>query len=256
MAPGASTSALSMKLLIDTKAQRVLFVEASKDVVDFFVSLLALPIGTAFKLLGKQSMVSCVGNLYTSVEKLDDMYVQDDTTKDAMLRPIVISPATTSTSTSVLRLPPPPPEQETLTLFSCIYYDKEDKDCGKYLTKVSGTACPICGGKMIMREDYPSRPDFFARLSKRAKKNPKAGDGEKGFVQGIATYTVMDDLTVSPLSSISSITLLNAFGVKDLSTLQEKTVQLGFKEASKQLFCPVTGEPYALLSVSPSLLPS
>jgi hypothetical protein len=54
----------------------------------------------------------------------------------------------------------------------------------------------------------------------------------KGFVQGVVTYTVMDDLTVTPMSSISSITLLNTFAVKDLASLQEKTVQLGYNEVN------------------------
>jgi hypothetical protein len=36
---------LRMKLLVDTRGQRVLFAEASKDVVDFLFSLLALPVG-------------------------------------------------------------------------------------------------------------------------------------------------------------------------------------------------------------------
>jgi hypothetical protein len=53
----------------------------------------------------------------------------------------------------------------------------------------------------------------------------------KGFVQSIVTYTVMDNLTVSPVSAISSgITLLNTVAVKDLGDIQEKTVQPGYKE--------------------------
>ncbi|KAM0903876.1 hypothetical protein ACQ4PT_018399 [Festuca glaucescens] len=146
-----ASSALSMKLLIDTKAQRVLFAEASKDVVDFLFSLLALPVGTAVKLLGKDSMVGCVGNLYSSVEKLDGTYVQPGAAKGAVLHPAVATEAVASV-------------------------------------------------------------------------------GRKGFVQGIVTYTVMDDLTVTPMSSISGITLLNAFAVEDLSALQEKTVQLDCNE--------------------------
>ncbi|CAO2174659.1 unnamed protein product [Urochloa humidicola] len=51
-----------------------------------------------------------------------------------------------------------------------------------------------------------------------------------GFVQGIVTYTVMDDLKVAPMSTISGITLLNTFGITDIGTLQEKTVQLGYDE--------------------------
>ncbi|XP_066381454.1 uncharacterized protein [Miscanthus floridulus] len=51
-----------------------------------------------------------------------------------------------------------------------------------------------------------------------------------GFVQGLVTYTVMDDLKVTPMSTISGITLLNTFGITDIGTLKEKTVQLGYEE--------------------------
>ncbi|GLT72031.1 hypothetical protein SLA2020_440020 [Shorea laevis] len=37
-------------------------------------------------------------------------------------------------------------------------------------------------------------------------------------------FMVMDDLTVKPMSTITSITLLNTFNVKDVSFLHEKTV--------------------------------
>jgi hypothetical protein len=56
-------------------------------------------------------------------------------------------------------------------------------------------------------------------------------------VQGIVTYTVMDNLTVNPMSSISSIALLNTFAVKDLGALQEKTLQLGYKEVTGSFIC-------------------
>ena len=62
-ATNTTTTTLSMKLLIDRKAQRMLFAEASKEVVDFLFSLLALPVATAVQLVGKEHMVGCVGNL-------------------------------------------------------------------------------------------------------------------------------------------------------------------------------------------------
>uniref|UniRef100_M8BNM8 DUF674 domain-containing protein n=1 Tax=Aegilops tauschii TaxID=37682 RepID=M8BNM8_AEGTA len=154
-----------MKLLVDTQARRVLFAEASKDAVDFLFSLLALPVGTAVKLLGKESMVGCVGSLYGSVEKLDGTYVQPGAAKDALLHPSVLSPAMTTPLTVV----------------------------------------PSAGSEGPVAETA-------------------VGMSGKGFAQGIVTYTVMDDLTVTPMSSISSITLLNTFAVRDLSALQEKTV--------------------------------
>jgi hypothetical protein len=82
-----------MKLLVDTKAERVLYAEAGKDVVDFLFSFLALPVGTVVKLLGKESMVGCVDNVYASVESLDDTYVEPGAAKDALLRPTVPSAA-------------------------------------------------------------------------------------------------------------------------------------------------------------------
>nr|CAB3476233.1 unnamed protein product [Digitaria exilis] len=61
---------------------------------------------------------------------------------------------------------------------------------------------------------------------------PAAG-GDKGFVRGVVTSTVMDDLKVAPMSTISGITLLNTFGITDIGSLQERKVQLGYSEKRK-----------------------
>jgi hypothetical protein len=53
--------------------------------------------------------------------------------------------------------------------------------------------------------------------------------GRDGFVQGVVTYTVMDDLKVPPMSTISGITLLNTLGITDIGILEEETVQLGYE---------------------------
>ncbi|KAL7084923.1 hypothetical protein ACP275_14G252000 [Erythranthe tilingii] len=64
---------------------------------------------------------------------------------------------------------------------------------------------------------------------------PQRASGEVGFVKGVVTYMVMDDLAVIPLSTISSITLLHKFQVKELSSLEEKVVTFGMDEAVKLL---------------------
>lgn len=60
---------------------------------------------------------------------------------------------------------------------------------------------------------------------------PDVGKGGKidegGFVKGVVTYLVMDDLAVKPMSTISSINTLNKFNVTDVGALQEKVVDLG-----------------------------
>jgi hydroxymethylpyrimidine/phosphomethylpyrimidine kinase len=43
---------------------------------------------------------------------------------------------------------------------------------------------------------------------------------------------VMDDLVVQPMSTISSITLLNKFNIKEVGSLQEKVVEMGMDEVT------------------------
>ncbi|KAE8792582.1 hypothetical protein D1007_32884 [Hordeum vulgare] len=236
MATATTTTALSMKLLIDTKARRVLFAEASKDVVDFLFSLLALPVGTAVKLLGKDAMVGCVGSLYGSVERLDGTYVQPGASKDVLLHPSVLSPAASGKS-SLLGLPAPPsPQAKTFYRCSmqCNCYNGRSvfgtpggssNSCRTYMTGSYGTHCPSCNNQMTTPFTVVPSAGSGGQVAQAA-----AGESGKGFVQGIVTYTVMDDLTVTPMSSISSITLLNTLAVRDLAALQEKTVQLGYDQ--------------------------
>ncbi|GKA23466.1 protein MOR1 isoform X1 [Tanacetum coccineum] len=52
----------------------------------------------------------------------------------------------------------------------------------------------------------------------------KGAVGGGGFVKGLVTYMVMDDLVVKLVSTISSITMLNKFNVKEVGALMEKMV--------------------------------
>lgn len=46
---------------------------------------------------------------------------------------------------------------------------------------------------------------------------------------------IMDDLTVRPTSTISSITSLNKFNVKDVAVLEEKVIDMGMDEVKDAL---------------------
>nr|CAB3476242.1 unnamed protein product [Digitaria exilis] len=231
-----ATKALSMKLLVDRKAPRVLIAEASKDVVDFLFSLLALPIATAITLVGKDAMVGCVANLYTSVEKIDSTYVQPGTTKDALLRPTFVSTRPCSTSAtatiSLLGLPAPPTGQ-LKTFYRCSYnYASACYNYRRNLYRLHQQMTTVVEYVYVQ----PPRATGSGNYSYPKAKDLSAGAAiAKGFVQGVVTYTVMDNLTVTPLSTISSITLLNASAVSNLGDLEEKTVQLGYNESKTVL---------------------
>ncbi|VAH74206.1 unnamed protein product [Triticum turgidum subsp. durum] len=212
---------LSMKLLVNSKSQRVLYAEAGKDVVDFLFSLLTLPLGTVAKLIADDSPAAgSVVNLYSSVDKLDDTYICRDNAKDALLRP-----AGGCESGKLLQLPEAKAPQTTLQIFRCI--GTYVPNCRSYVTMVSGTTCGSCGARMTTQAQLVG--------SVGGAGSPAAAAGAAGFVQRIVTYTVMDDLKIAPMSTISGITILNTFGITDIGSLQEKTVQLGYAEGLEML---------------------
>ncbi|XVF75410.1 hypothetical protein PTKIN_Ptkin13bG0186200 [Pterospermum kingtungense] len=64
----------------------------------------------------------------------------------------------------------------------------------------------------------------------------KAGStSEGGFVKGLATYMVTDDLTITPMSMISGVTLLNKYNVKDFSALEERMDEFSINEGLEML---------------------
>ncbi|KAK6933244.1 Protein of unknown function DUF674 [Dillenia turbinata] len=56
----------------------------------------------------------------------------------------------------------------------------------------------------------------------------------EGYVKVAVIYMVMDDLTVKPVSSISSITVFKKFNVKDIGALEEKKVKLIMAEVLRR----------------------
>ncbi|GJN37454.1 hypothetical protein PR202_gb26411 [Eleusine coracana subsp. coracana] len=97
-------------------------------------------------------------------------------------------------------------------------------DCSLNVTDAYGITCPNCGDSVIR-----TLPLKYVSSGQNTFTGGGGGSAS-GFVQGVVTYTVKDDLTITPMSAISSIMLLNAFGVTDLTTLKEKTVKLGYVE--------------------------
>ncbi|KAF3680037.1 putative protease Do-like 9-like [Capsicum annuum] len=158
-------------------------------------------------------MVGCLGNLHESLEKLDNMYIQPNKEKDILLKP---KPAACDTSVPLLSITNSPSERQ---FYKCPNHNG-------YVTDYPQTRCPnaeynrTCGCTVNTNMTYVASP----------AKNVVASDG--GLVKGVVTYMVLDDLVVNPMSTISSITLLNEFCVKDVGVLKEKVATLGMDELS------------------------
>ncbi|CAH1443479.1 unnamed protein product [Lactuca virosa] len=104
----------------------------------------------------------------------------------------------------------------------------------KHVTEHPDVKCPSCRHLMNVPLKSVSPTDKDNAVVKEA-----VGEKRKlitgGYVKNVVTYMVMDNLVVKPISTISSITLINKFGVNDLSRLEEKTLPFGKDETLKLL---------------------
>ncbi|KAG5075971.1 hypothetical protein JHK84_057202 [Glycine max] len=215
MASSASTK-LTVKLLIDSKREKVLFAEASKEVIEFLLNLLRLPLSAVIRLLNKDGMVGSLGNLYLSVENLNDTYMQPDIHKDVLLKPR----APISSQQFSALLPANGDDSDNHNVEASFYTCSNQHCTGAYnVTCDNKTICPHCRFVMTSKITYVGKKvaeDVFPNNS--------------GFVKEVVTYMVMDDLVIQPMSTISSITLLNKFNVKEVGALQEKVVEMGMTQ--------------------------
>ncbi|KAK6933234.1 Protein of unknown function DUF674 [Dillenia turbinata] len=202
---------VELKLLIHTKARKVLFAEAGKDFVDFLCSLLILPVGTVIRLLSK-SMTGTLGTLYESIENLSLTYMQPNMAKDILLKPESSSPVSGAPFllTGV--------ESASKKFYICSYNHG-------YIAETDQAICPSCNLRLSTE----------ARFVPRTSLDASSSSSSEGYVKGVVTYMVMDDLTVKPMSTISSITVLHKFNVKDIGDLEEKIVNLGMAKGLKLL---------------------
>ncbi|GJM88319.1 hypothetical protein PR202_ga04369 [Eleusine coracana subsp. coracana] len=163
-----------------------------------------------------------MGNLYSSAEKLaDGPYAHPGAARNAVLCAAMPSPAAVAAGPNswLLRSPEPQPPVRAppKKFFNC---SNSWGSCRGYVTEVRGSRCPNCNNQMVTEAKVVGSPQPVA-----------AGEGAAGFVQGgMATYTVTDDLVISPMSNVSTIALLNACAVRDFGSLQERTVHIGYKE--------------------------
>ncbi|CAL4977939.1 unnamed protein product [Urochloa decumbens] len=230
--PAAPLATPTIKLLIAKDAQVVVFAEAGKDAVDFLLGLLVMPLAKMFSLLGigkeKDMPLAALANLYASVHRMDPEYIQSPETRAALLNPAPADPALAAAARGYPSLvqPPPPPAHlpapaRPLPNGAC--------------RAPSSLLSPLPPGLSSSLKGMARPPPFnfggggAYQCSDDAYHAEKQEQERRGFVRGLVTYTVMDDLSLTPMSNISTIARLHGLGV-DYSALEERTVKIGYQE--------------------------
>ncbi|GLJ10619.1 hypothetical protein SUGI_0131910 [Cryptomeria japonica] len=86
------SEAMTVRFLINTKTQRIVYAEAGKEFVDFLFSFLSMPIGSVLNLLydfESNRNIGSISNLYDSMEKLPTQFMSTD--KSQLLDPKFIT---------------------------------------------------------------------------------------------------------------------------------------------------------------------
>ncbi|KAH6814666.1 hypothetical protein C2S51_023684 [Perilla frutescens var. frutescens] len=192
----SSKGSVSLKLLIDKKRNSVIFAEASETFAGLLSDMLSLPVGKVVSLLRQEEMAAgCLANLCKSIQNMD-----------------------------INLIPPPPPVTVAKKFYHCSYCDDSDFSDDSVDSNIDRD-----------RKYYSDDPSTRCLKCRRSMKTPYAAPPREGVARAPVNYMITDDLEVMPSSAISIMNLLNKFGVKDVSALEEKMVHLGIHEAVKVL---------------------
>ncbi|CAL9017781.1 unnamed protein product, partial [Prunus brigantina] len=158
-------------------------------------------------------MVGCLGKLYERLENLNYTYLQPNLKKNTLLRP-----KSAVAGANIFHLLTNN-KSEAKNFYYCgcngrpYYSYDEGEECNtRYVSDDPRAFCPKCGYRMSKQMTYVAPP---AETS--------AGD------------TILSSEGGYPMSTISSIVMLNKFNVKDGVLLEERVVQLGLQEGLKLL---------------------
>ncbi|CAN0890868.1 hypothetical protein LINGRAHAP2_LOCUS16673 [Linum grandiflorum] len=211
MADSSSSSKLTLKLLLDKQTGKVVFAEAGKDFVDFLFTILSLPVGSVTKLLSSKQMVGSLGSLHQSIQSLSTKYIKQGQSKNR-----VLNPKLRYCPTKANRLL----TDDTLTEDASKMYPRAT--CGR----CRGT---ISNGRFSFVDYSDESEDEEDEEGEEEEEKESAG----GYVTGVVTYMVTDNLEVKPGLSIGSVvSLLNRMNVVQL---EEKAVVFGRAEGLKLL---------------------
>ncbi|KAF8394968.1 hypothetical protein HHK36_018907 [Tetracentron sinense] len=197
---------ISLKVLVDKEKNQVIFAESDNDFVDVLFSFLTLPIGTIIRLTRSQSFIfgtGCMNNLYESVDKLDVKHLCTPVCKTMLLSPR--SSAETPSRNLKVNIDDMDPIQ---------YYICSSRCNQEYSYKKSSYKNVRCQCGEMMQKGL-------------SIKSSNPANGEQGvFVKETTSFMISDDLHVTLMSTMTSLSLLSKLGIKARSSIEERTVNI------------------------------
>ncbi|CAH9091281.1 unnamed protein product [Cuscuta epithymum] len=124
--------------------------------------------------LVSSSMVGSLGNLYGSIQNLNDTYLQPHVDKDALLNPKPLIPSSSCTNVPLLLADD---DDETVSFYLC-------SNCYNNFSETKKATCPNC------RRYVDRKISYVTAVNPTAAQSASAGrdmNGAGGFVRRLAT---------------------------------------------------------------------
>lgn len=203
---------ITLKLMVSKSKRMVCYAEAERDFVNLLFSFLTVPLGYLVEnMRSAGSLNGCIDKLYKSVDDLDERcFISND------YREILVSPR--------------------LAFGFGYKHDLLDvREASQPLFYYAYSYQPFYKDMLTTTKSLTHSYNNVVSLTVIDPKSHKYVDeSDGGFLTGPAMFIVTDNLIVTPISSIFSLSILNELKVP-FSDIEEKVVHVGKEEVSYHL---------------------
>lgn len=184
----AVSTTIILKVSLQKSTNKLLFAQAKGDFLDLLFSFLTMPLGMVECILGGNTCLKNIDNLYRSLDGIDHEYFSESETKTSLLNP----------------------KLSHGYIFQSQFLPFNEEDARELYFR-DGIFSNEEGGSLVS--------SFKSRV------------GVGKCVKELTEYIVRDDLTVTPYSIASTISILNGFRVP-LSDVKETELAVGMEEVN------------------------
>ncbi|CAL0302652.1 unnamed protein product [Lupinus luteus] len=211
-----------VKIMYQKSDGKLLFAQGKEDFANFLLSILTFPLGAVVRLLEGNSSMGSADALYKSVVDLNEDYFNTKELKVKLLN-LGLAPQ------FKLRNQVLPISEFIPPKYYCVTNSYKSRRRIVHLSD------------FYLDTEYQCFSDVISGTCNSLQMvDPISENGStKGFVRGPTFYMATNDIVVSPMSSISAISLVNNMNTT-LGDIEEKEVSIGLKEGLSILKASLT----------------
>ncbi|XP_022731192.1 uncharacterized protein LOC111285836 [Durio zibethinus] len=205
-----------VQLIVSKSRKMVCYAEAGEDFVDLLFSFLTVPLGHVAKEMKNDTSRGCINHLFNSIQDLDtERYLKSNDHRAMLASPKLAWG---------YKLGNQPLGVEECKHQQRFYYHIDLT--GMFPTPV------LCSDEKLLPSSNSVQVSLLSVMD--PKSHYKDAKSSGGFVKGPALFTVTDNLSITPISPVSSLSVLSKLKVP-FNDIEERVVHVGKEEASRLL---------------------